>query len=124
MASTPISCRAGANWLARVVLSRSPGITGYKACFELGVTEVGCLAHARRKFHELWVNHGSHVGERALKFFQELYDIEREVHDLQPDERRRMRKAKSEEIAKALHQWLQQQRQLVPNGSATAKAID
>ena len=43
--------------------------TGYKACFELGVTEVGCLAHARRKFHELWANHKSQVGEQALKFF-------------------------------------------------------
>ncbi len=40
---------------------------GYKACFELGVTEVGCMAHARRKFHELWANHGSQVGEQALK---------------------------------------------------------
>ena len=98
--------------------------SGYKACFELGVTEVGCLAHARRKFHELWVNHGSQVGERALKFFQELYDIEREVQDLQPDERRRIRQERSKDVAKALHQWLQQQRQLVPNGSATAKAID
>jgi transposase len=27
-------------------------------------------------------------------------------------------------VAKALQQWLQQQRQLVPEGSATAKAID
>lgn len=27
--------------------------SGYKACFEMGVTEAGCLAHARRKFHEL-----------------------------------------------------------------------
>ena len=98
--------------------------SGYKACFELGVTEVGCLAHARRKFHELWVNHGSPVGERALKFFQELYDIEREVRDLQPDERRRIRKERSEDVAKALQQWLQQQRQHVPEGSATAKAID
>lgn len=26
---------------------------GYKALFHTGVTEVGCLAHARRKFHEL-----------------------------------------------------------------------
>ena len=26
-------------------------------------------AHARRKFHELWANHGSKVGEQALKFF-------------------------------------------------------
>jgi len=27
--------------------------SGYKGLFELGVTEVGCMAHARRKFHEL-----------------------------------------------------------------------
>ena len=50
---------------------------GYKACFELGVTEVGCLAHARRKFHELWANQGSQVGEQALKFFSRLYEAER-----------------------------------------------
>ena len=25
------------------------------------------MAHARRKFHELWANHGSPIGERALK---------------------------------------------------------
>ncbi len=98
--------------------------SGYKACFELGVTEVGCLAHARRKFHELWVNHGSQVGERALKFFQELYDVEREVADLQPDERRRIRRERSQDVAEALQQWLQQQRRVVPEGSATAKAID
>ena len=98
--------------------------SGYNACFELGVTEVGCLAHARRKFHELWANHGSQVGERALKFFGELYDIEREVRDLKPDERRRIRQERSDKVAKALQQWLQQQRGLVPEGSATAKAID
>jgi hypothetical protein len=39
------------------------------ACFQLGVAEVGCLAHARRKVHKLWANHGSQVGEKALKFF-------------------------------------------------------
>lgn len=26
---------------------------GYKACFEQGIAEVGCMAHARRKFYEL-----------------------------------------------------------------------
>jgi transposase len=98
--------------------------SGYNACFELGVTEVGCLAHARRKFHELWVNHDSQVGERALKFFGEIYDIEREVQELNPDERRRIRHQRSAKVADALHQWLEQQRKLVPEGSATAKAID
>jgi len=52
-------------------------ISGYKACFDLGVTEVGCMAHARRKFRELWVNHGSQIGAQALKFFGQLYDVER-----------------------------------------------
>jgi transposase len=86
-------------WTGKLV---TDDFSGYKACFELGVTEVGCMAHARRKFHELWANHGSPVGEQALKFFIQLYEIERE----------------------ALHQWLTQQRQKVPDGSATAKAID
>jgi transposase len=98
--------------------------SGYKACFELGVTEAGCLAHARRKFHELWVNHQSSVGERALKFFIQLYDIEREVRDVQPDERKRRRQEHSRQVADALHLWLTAQRQKVPEGSATAKAID
>jgi transposase len=98
--------------------------SGYKACFEMGVTEAGCLAHARRKFHELWAEHKSPIGERALKFFVELYDIERELGELQPDERKRMRQKRSRPVADALHQWLTQQRQKVPDGSATAKAID
>jgi transposase len=98
--------------------------SGYNACFDLGVTEVGCLAHARRKFHELWVNHGSQVGEQALKFFGEIYDIERDVQELEPDARRRIRQQRSAKIADALNQWLEQQRKLVPEGSATVKAID
>jgi len=110
-----------AGWRGKLICD---DFSGYKACFELGVTEVGCLAHARRKFHELWANHGSQLGEQALKFFQALYDIEREVQDLQAEDRRRIRQAKSHPVAQALHQWLGQQRQLVPNGSATARAID
>jgi transposase len=98
--------------------------SGYKACFELGVTEVGCMAHARRKFHELWANHGSQVGEQALKFFAKLYEVEREAQRLAPDERRAIRQEKAKPIADALHQWLTQQRQKVPDGSATVKAIE
>jgi transposase len=98
--------------------------SGYKACFELGVTEAGCMAHARRKFHELWVNHGSQVGEQALKFFIQLYEVEREVQPMPPDERKAVRQQKSKPIADAFRQWLTQQRQKVPDGSATARAID
>ena len=78
----------------------------------------------RRKFHELWANHGSKVGEQALRYFQVLFRIEEEVAAATADERRRLRRRKSRRVAAALHKWLLAQRQQVPDGSATAKAID
>jgi transposase len=110
-----------APWKGRLV---TDDFSGYKACFELGVTEVGCMAHARRKFHELWVNHGSTIAEQALTFYGALYDLEREVLDLAPEVRREIRQRRARPIADALQQWLLAQRQKVPDGSATAKAID
>ncbi len=107
-------------WQGKLV---TDDFSGYKACFEMGVTEVGCMAHARRKFHELWVNHGSQVGEQALKFFGRLYEVEREVAEA--DSRARLdARRRSRPVADALHQWLRQQRQKIPDGSATARAID
>ena len=98
--------------------------SGYKQLLTMGVTEAGCLAHARRKFFDLWANHKSQVAEEALQYFVQLYEVEREVHDLAPDERRRIRQLKARPVADALSKWLQLQRQKVPDGSATAKAID
>lgn len=98
--------------------------SGYKACFEMGVKEAGCLAHARRKFHELWANHQSTVGEQALKLFVQLYEIEREVHQLDAAERKRIRQERARPVAEAMHLWLTGQRKKVPDGSATARAID
>ncbi len=98
--------------------------SGYKQLLTMGVTEAGCLAHARRKFFDLWANHKSQVAEEALKYFVQLYEVEREVHDLDPDERRRIRQIKARPIAEALGKWLQLQRHKVPDGSAIAKAID
>jgi transposase len=98
--------------------------SGYKACFEMGVTEAGCLAHARRKFHELWVNHQSTIGERALKFFIQLYEVERDVRELDAAQRKRIRQERARPVADALHLWLIEHRKKVPEGSATAKAMD
>jgi transposase len=110
-----------AGWKGSLVVD---DFSGYKACFELGVTEVGCMAHARRKFHELWANHQSKVGEQALKFFQALYDVERDAARLDIEARKTQRQEHAKPVADALKQWLDEQRQKVPDGSATAKAID
>ncbi len=108
-------------WKGKLV---TDGFSGYKATFERGVTEVGCVAHSRRKFHELCANHGSKVGEQALRYFQLLFKIEEKIAGCTPEERRRIRQRKSRRVAAALHKWLLRQRLHVPNGSATAKAID
>ena len=52
---------------------------GYKALFERGVIEVGCMAHARRKLHDLYANHRSEIAEEGLRYFAALYEIEREA---------------------------------------------
>ncbi|MBI5792661.1 MAG: IS66 family transposase [Rhodocyclales bacterium] len=100
------------------------GFSGYRGCVDLGVTSAQCTAHARRKFHELWANHGSEVGRQALRFHQSLFRIEREIEDHTADERRRIRHRKSRRVLEVFHRWLMAQRSLVPPGSATMKAID
>ena len=97
---------------------------GCKALFGGQIVEAGCLAHARRKFFDPWAHHQSAVAERALGYFRDLYAAEREVQDLQVVERRRIRQLKAKPLADALQAWLVAQRQKVPPGSATAKAID
>ena len=97
---------------------------GYKQAMNAGVNEADCLAHARRKFHELWANHSSILAEQALKLFGVLYDVERGVKGLDGQERLRIRQLKSRPAADLLHAWLMANRQKLPDGSATAKAID
>jgi transposase len=80
--------------------------SGYEALIAQGVTEAGCLAHARRKFYELWANHSSQIAEEALSHFGKLYDVEREGRDSCADERRAIRQARARPIAEALHTWL------------------
>lgn len=98
--------------------------SGYHACVDKGVTSAQCMAHARRKFHELWIHHKSEVGRQALRFYQCLFRIEGEIEDRPSDERRQIRQRKSRRVLTVFHHWLLTQRQLVPHGSATMKAID
>lgn len=98
--------------------------SGYKALIASGVTEVGCLAHARRKFFDLHASNKSQIAGFALEQFARVYDIEREVKELDAHRRQEVRQHKAKPVLDALHQWITLQRQRVPNGSATAKAMD
>lgn len=120
--------RAGEN--AKVFLGKWRGslvcddFSGYKQLMTQGVIEVGCLAHARRKFFDLHASNKSQIAQSALAQIGRIYDIEREVKEFTPDERRRLRQERSKPLLDALHQWMVLNRQKIVDGSATAKALD
>ena len=97
---------------------------GYKVTIANGVTEVGCLAHARRKFFDLHAANKSQLAGFALEQFAKVYDIEREVKELNADQRKAIRQQHTRPILDALHQWMTLQRQKLPDSSATARALD
>ena len=123
-------CESRAGEHARAFLGEWKGtlvcddFSGYKQSFTLGVTEAGCMAHARRKFFDLHASNKSQIAAQALQFISALYDVEREVKHLTADERLRIRQARSRPLADALHQWMELQRRQITDGSATAKALD
>jgi Transposase IS66 family len=49
--------------------------SSYKGLFERGDVEVGCMARARREFHELRENHCSQIATEAPVFFGVLYKV-------------------------------------------------
>jgi transposase len=97
---------------------------GYKAGFQQGITEIGCAAHARRKFFDLHATNKSQIAEQALKFFGTLYDIEREIAAMTPEDRQAVRQERAKPVADVLHKWMIGQRERVQEGSAIMKALD
>src|SRR5574343_146473 len=97
---------------------------GYKQRMGEQVLEAGCWAHARRKFFELQAANKSQIAEQALVQIGQLYEIERQGQEATADERLAIRQQQSMPVIDKLHAWLHEQRTRVPEGSATAKAID
>ena len=56
------------------------------------------MAHARRKFFDLYENNKSPMAHQALEFIQQLYEVEREVKDLSAEERWKIRQSRGKPI--------------------------
>ena len=98
---------------------------GYKALFQEGaITELGCLAHARRKFFDLAQASGSPVAHRALRHIARLYRIEAQAADGSIAKRQALRARYAQPRLRLTQAWLIKTRLTVPDGSGTAKAID
>ena len=67
---------------------------GYDGLYQSGhVVEIGCMAHARRRFVEAFATDGAAALTVAL--IQQLYQVERAATDLTPDARRALRQEHS-----------------------------
>ncbi len=82
------------------------------------------MTHARRKFFDQHVANKSQLAEQALHSIGGLSKVERQARDMSDEDRLRIRQEKAAPLVKALHDWMLTQCDLVPNGSATAKALD
>lgn len=98
--------------------------SGYKALFTQGVMELGCLAHARRKFFDLNAAQANPLAQEALARIAALYAIEAQGRDMTVEQRTTLRQEQAQPQLQALHDWLLQTRVTVANGGGTAKAID
>jgi transposase len=91
----------------------SDGYTAWRTLH--GATHVGCMAHSRRRFVEALKTrkNGGGPPEQALRFFEQLYRIERQARDRKPDTGEtqadcihRFRQQHSLPVLNALKTWL------------------
>ena len=98
--------------------------SGYKALFTDGITELGCLAHARRKFFDLNSAQANPIALEALNRIAGLYVIEAHGRDMTVQARTQWRQEQAQPLLDSMHDWLRQTRVMVANGGGLAKAID
>lgn len=87
-----------------------------------GITLVGCLVHARRKFYEAKDNDLSRANF-ALSRFREIYKIEKETSEINVEAKQVIRLTKTKPILKELKDWIEQESLKVLPKSAIGKAM-
>lgn len=96
---------------------------GYDAIYAgKSVVEVACAAHARRKFFDAQSEDPEHALV-ALAFFKRLYQIERTIKGMSPEERRSRRQQDARPIMDDFKEWLEAIRQKVLPKGAMGTAI-
>jgi hypothetical protein len=97
---------------------------GYDAIYASGkVIEAACWAHARRKFHDIHVQHPSAITTQTLAQIAQLYQIEATIRGSPADERQAIRQAQAKPLVEALHRYLVEQQARISRKSVTADAI-
>jgi len=88
---------------------------------------VNCNAHARRKFEPIAQGtKGKGLAKEAMRFFKELYKVEREAKNnkLSPEQRHELRQEKSKPLMEKFKVWLDDMYPTVLPQSALGKAMN
>ena len=104
---------------------QTDGYAGYDYFGEQpGITLVGCLAHARRKFSEA-ISNNKAIATHVLTEIQKLYAIERHLADnkITGDDKLQYRKENAVPLLTALGVWMKGTYAKVLPGSAIGKAL-
>jgi len=109
---------------------QTDGYGGYApVCAKNGLIQVGCFAHARRKFDEALKGQGKGKPAKAGKaskgliYIQKLYRIETRIKHLEAEERYRQRQLHAVPLLNDIRDWLDQSLPQVPPTSLTGKAL-
>ena len=107
---------------------QTDGYDGYNAVVASNhLIHVGCMAHARRRFHDAVKAQGRNKtrgkAHRGLALIQKLYGIEKQARNLEPEKRHAHRQRHARPILDEMRSWLDQAVGQVPPTSATGKAL-
>lgn len=98
---------------------------GYHPLFVDGqIREAACMAHARRKIHDLHVRRPTVLTTQALNRIGALYAIEAQIRGQLPEVRKRMRQERSRPLLDDFGLWLREKLLTLSAQSDTAKAIN
>ncbi|TKI01714.1 IS66 family transposase, partial [Martelella alba] len=106
-------------------LLQADAYAGFNALYEEGhIREVGCMAHARRKIHDIHVRHPSPTTTEALRRIGELYAIEADIRGRPAEERRQVRETRSRPLLMGLESWIREKLTTLSRQADTAKAFN
>ncbi|MCA7955850.1 IS66 family transposase [Burkholderia seminalis] len=103
---------------------QADAFAGYAELYLDGrVQEAACMAHARRKIHDLHAVRPNAVTEEALRRIGALYKIEEQIRGKPPDERRSVRQARAVPLLDDMKRWFEATLATLSAKSDTTKAI-
>ena len=104
---------------------QADAFAGYNEVYADGrITEAACMAHARRKIHDLHVRRATATTTEALRRIGELYAIEAQIRNQLPDQRREIRQQQARPLLDSLESWLRERLLTLSTQSDTTKAIN